>query len=81
MYDCEMHYNTSSRVARIAEVNSEMTQKELDEAEDLANDFIIRYDLQGIYFKGTKDQIQTWIDHNNKRAKVTEKQTATDTNA
>jgi hypothetical protein len=81
MYDCEKHYNTSSRVARLVDVNGEMTQKEIDEAENQAMDFIIQYDLQGIFFKGTKEQIQKWIDLNDKRAIVTEKQTATVENA
>ena len=75
MYDCEKHHNTSSRVARIAQINSEMTQKEIDEAENVAMNFIVRYDLQGIFFKGTEEQIQAWIDSNNKRAKVSEKKT------
>lgn len=81
MFDCEKHYNTSSRIARIAVVNSEMSQKEIDEAEDQAMNFIVRYDVQGIFYKGTEEQIQMLIDSNNKRAKVSEKQNATDVNA
>ena len=81
MYDCEKHYNTSSRVARIAVIDSEMTQKEIDEAENVAMNFIIQYDLQGIFFKGTEEQIQAWIDSNNKRAKVSESNKETETNA
>ena len=77
MFDCEKHYNTSSRVARLADINSEMTQKELDEAENVAMNFIIKHDLQGIYFKGTQEQIQKWIDSNNKSAKVFAKEQKT----
>ena len=74
MYDCEMDYNTCSRLARIAEVNSEMTEKEIDEAKEEAMNFIVKYDMEGIFFIGTEEQIENWL-------KVKGKQTATATNA
>lgn len=46
MFDCEKGHNTSSRIARIADLNSEMTQKEADEAMDRAIDLIMKYDFE-----------------------------------
>ena len=41
MFDCEKGHNTSSRLARIANLNDEMTQKEIDEArEDLKKKYL-----------------------------------------
>jgi hypothetical protein len=74
LYDCEKEHNTSSRIARLMETNYEMTEKEIDEEEDRVMDFILKYDLEGKYFKGTEEEIQKWLDLNNKRAKVEEKQ-------
>jgi hypothetical protein len=74
MYDCEMQYNTCSRLARLVDDNSEMTEKELNEAKETAMKFIVQYDLEGIFFAGTNEQIENWL-------KFKEKQTATATNA
>ena len=74
MYDCEMQHNTCGRLARIADTNSEMTDKELDEAKETAMNFIVQYDLEGIFFAGTEEQIETWL-------KFKQKQNATVTNA
>lgn len=74
MYDCEMQHNTCGRLARLVDVNSEMTEKEIDEAKQEAMNFIIKYDLEGIFFAGTEEQIENWL-------KVKNKQTATVTNA
>ena len=74
MYDCEMQHNTCGRLARLADVNSEMTEKELDEAKENAMNFIVKYDLEGIFFAGTNEQIDNWL-------KIKQKQTATETNA
>lgn len=46
MYDCEKGHNTASRIARIADLNSEMTQKEQDEAMRQAIEFIMKHDLE-----------------------------------
>ena len=74
MYDCEMQHNTCGRLARLVDVNSEMTEKEIDEAKETAIDFIIRYDLEGIFFAGTEEQIENWL-------KVSKTQNATVENA
>ena len=74
MYDCEMQYNTCGRLARLADVNSEMTEREIDEEKEEAMNFIVKHDLEGIFFAGTKEQIDNWL-------KVKQKQNATDTNA
>lgn len=74
MYDCEAQHNTCGRLARLADVNSEMTEKEIDEAKEEAMNFIVKYDLEGIFFAGTEEQIEKWL-------KIKQKQTATVTNA
>lgn len=74
MFDCEMQHNTCGRLARLVDVNSEMTEKEIDEAKQEAMNFIVKYDLEGIFFAGTEEQIENWL-------KVKNKQTATAVNA
>lgn len=74
MFDCEKGHNTSSRLARIIDINSEMTQKEIDEERDRAMNFIVKYDEEDLFFMGTEEQIEKWI-------KSRETQTATATNA
>ena len=81
MFDCEKGHNTSSRLARIANLNSEMTQKEREEETDRAMNLIVSYDEEGIFYKGTKEQIDKWIKLMNESQKDGEKQTATATNA
>lgn len=61
MFDCEKEHNTSSRLARIANLNSEMTQKERDEEIDRAMNLIVKYDFEDIYVKGTEEQIEKWL--------------------
>lgn len=73
-YDCEMMYNTCGRLARLADINSEMTEREIDAEKEEAMNFIVKYDLEGIFFAGTKEQIDNWL-------KVKQKQTVTETNA
>ena len=81
MFDCEMNHNTCSRLARIAELNSEMTEKEINEEKDRAMNFIVKYDLECKFFKGTEEQIQKWIESKDFNKYLREKQTATATNA
>jgi hypothetical protein len=50
-YDCEKGHNTSSRLARIANINPEMSQKEIDDEMDRAMDLIVKYDLEDKYIK------------------------------
>lgn len=58
-YDCEKGHNTSSRLARIANINAEMTQKEVDEAMDRAMDLIVKYDFEDKYIKVQEKQTAT----------------------
>lgn len=62
MFDCEKGYNTSSRLARIANIGSEMTQKEIDEETDRAMNLIVKYDFDDKYIKGTEEQIGKWLE-------------------
>ena len=84
MFDCEKGHNTSSRLARIVNIDSEMTQKEIDEERERAMNLIVKYDLEDLFFKGTEEQIEKWIESNKNvqiSEKNSEKQTATATNA
>ena len=91
MFDCEKGHNTSSRLARIMNVNSEMTQKEIDEERDRAMNLIVAYDLEDTFFKGTEEQIEKWLNYlkdnekqeenAEKSVENTEKQNATVTSA
>ena len=62
MFDCEKGHNTSSRLARIANINAEMTQKEREEEMDRVMDLIVKYDLEDLYVKGTEEQIEKWLE-------------------
>ena len=88
MFDCENGYNTSSHLARIVNIDNEMTQKEIDEERERAINLIVQHDLEDIFFKGTEEQIGKWLssdkfkDFSRKlNQKSEEKQTATATNA
>ena len=59
MFDCEKGHYTSSRLARIAQIDSEMSQKEVDEEMDRAMDFIVKYDLEDKYIKVQEKQNAT----------------------
>ena len=67
MYDCEMQYNTCGRLARLADINSEMTEREIDEAKEEAMNFMIKYDLEGTLFAGTNEQIENWLQFKQKQ--------------
>lgn len=81
MFDCEMQYNTCSRLARIANIDSEMTQKEIDEEKERAMRIITKYDFEDKYFMGTEEEIEKWIKYKRNEQKSSEKQTATAVNA
>lgn len=85
MFDCEKGHNTSSRLARIANLNSEMTQKERDEEMDRAMNLIVKFDFEDLYVKGTEEQIEKWLKNRKNSQKSSENeddmQTATATNA
>lgn len=59
MFDCEKGHNTSSRLARIANLDEEMTQKEVDDEMDRAMDLIVMYDLEDKYVKVQEKQNAT----------------------
>ena len=59
MFDCEKGHNTSSRLARIAQIDSEMSQKEVDEEMERAMDLIVKYDLEEKYIKVQEKQNAT----------------------
>lgn len=94
MFDCEKGYNTSSRIARIANISPEMTQKEIDEETDRAMNLIVKYDFEDKYLKGTEEQIEKILKNQenilkseedsekvDENDKTKEKQTATAKNA
>lgn len=55
LFDVERGYNSCGYLARIAKLNDEMTQLELDKAIENAIDEILEYDFMGIYMKVTKE--------------------------
>lgn len=84
MFDCEKNHNTSSRLARIANLDSEMTQQERDKEMDRAMNLIVKYDFEDLYIKGTEEQLEKWIEFKKNEEKTVENdenQTATATNA
>ena len=75
MFDCENDHHTCGRLARLLNVDNEMTEKEVDEERIRAIDFMLKYDFEGIYFKGTEEQIDNWLKVRNssvKTAKIAE---------
>lgn len=72
MFDCENGHNTSSRLARIANLNSEMTQKERDEEIDRAMNLIVKFDFEDLYVKGTEEQIEKWLKNRKNNQKTPE---------
>ena len=94
MFDCEKLHNTSSRLARLVDINNEMTEKEINEEQNRAIDLMLKYDFDGEYFKGTEEDIEDYlktrksveksenVDENDEKIDENEeKQTATATNA
>lgn len=61
MFDCASGHNTCARLARLTKDDNEMTQKEIEEDRNRAIDSILKYDFIGEYFKGTKQQIEKWL--------------------
>ena len=59
MFDKQMGYNCNERVARIARISDEMSQKEIDDEVDRAIDEIIKYDFIGIYKKVKRKDINS----------------------
>lgn len=59
MFDCEKGHNTSSRLARIANLTGEMSQKEADDEMERAMDVIMKYDFEDKYIKVQEKQTAT----------------------
>lgn len=59
MFDCEKGHNTCGRLARIVNIDSEMSQKEVDDEMDRAMDLIVKYDLEDKYIKIQEKQTAT----------------------
>ena len=51
LFDVEKGYNTCSRLARIAQLSDEFSEKETNEEIERAVDEIIKYDFMNIYKK------------------------------
>lgn len=58
-FDLEKGHFTCARLARLADLNPEMTQKEMNEEMQRAIDFIIKYDLEDKYIKVLEKQNAT----------------------
>ena len=55
LFDLEKGYNTCERLARIAQLSDDMSQREEDEENERAIDEIIEHDFLNIYKKVGKD--------------------------
>lgn len=54
MFDIEKGYNCCSRLARIAQLSDDMSEKEVDQEIERAIDKIIKHDVLNIYKKLTR---------------------------
>jgi hypothetical protein len=59
MFDKEKGYNSCERLARIAEITDDMTQKEIDDENERAIDEIIKHDIFNVYQKVTRQTTHT----------------------
>lgn len=59
LFDVEKGYNTCSRLARIANISDELSEKEVDEEIERAIDEIIKYDFMNIYKKVKREKISS----------------------
>ena len=59
LFDVEKGYNTCSRLARIANISDEFSEKEVDEEIERAIDEIIKYDFMNIYKKVKRERKNT----------------------
>ena len=48
MFDCEKGHNTSSRLARIANLNDEMTQKEISKELNISRSYVSRIEKRAL---------------------------------
>lgn len=58
MFDKEKGYNSCERLARIAQITDDMTQKEFDDENERAIDEIIKHDILNVYQKVTRQSVQ-----------------------
>lgn len=58
MFDMEKGYNSCERLARVATITEDMTQKEVDEEIERAIDQIIKHDFLNIYQKAIRTQTE-----------------------
>lgn len=58
-FDLENDHQTSSRIARLAQIDPEMSQKEQDEEQARVMEFIFDHDLEGKYIKVYEKQTAT----------------------
>ena len=59
LFDVEKGYNTCSRLARIANISDELSEKEVDKEIERAIDEIIKYDFMNIYKKVKREKISS----------------------
>ena len=59
LFDVEKGYSTCSRLARIANISDELSEKEVDEEIERAIDEIIKYDFMNIYKKVKREKISS----------------------
>ena len=59
MFDCEKGHQTSSRIARLAQLDSEMSTKEIEAEQIRVMEFIYKHDLEGKYVKVWEKQTAT----------------------
>jgi hypothetical protein len=57
LFDKEKGYNSCERLARIAQLTDDMTQKEVDQEIERAIDEIIKYDILNIYKKTKRQRV------------------------
>ena len=62
LFDLEKGYNSCERLARIAQISEDMSQKEIDDETERAIDEIIQYDFMNIYKKVTPKEAKTTED-------------------
>ena len=60
-FDLEKGHHTASRIARIANLSNEMSQKEVDAEMERAMDLIVKYDFEDKYIKITEKQNATAV--------------------
>ena len=59
LFDVEKGYYSCSRLARIANLSDELSEKEVDEEIERAIDEIIKYDFMNIYKKVKREKISS----------------------